>query len=357
MNSFQIITAFNAGKMKNWIVILFLVMLVAGCSADENNLPPESFMKSELLRVPEGFPEIPFPAENAFSKERWELGKKLFYDPIMSLDSSISCGSCHSQAHAFSDVVAFSPGVDNAPGTRNAPSLANVAYHPYFTREGGVPTLEMHVLVPIQEHNEFNHNIVAIGEKLMMDPDYIESSNKAYDRNPDPYVITRALATFQRTLVSGDSDYDKFLNEGDSEILSPEAKRGMDLFFSDQTQCSSCHGGFNFTEYAFENNGLYETYADNGKFRLTGEESDKGKFKVASLRNVALTAPYMHDGSLSTLEAVIEHYNSGGETHPNKSDLINPMNLTDEEKADLVAFLHSLTDYNFTTREEFSNPN
>lgn len=343
--------------MKGWIVILFVVMLGAGCSAEENDLPPESSMKSELLRVPEGFPEIPFPADNAFSSERWELGKRLFYDPIMSLDSSISCGSCHSQANAFSDVVAFSPGVNNAPGTRNASGLANVAFHPYFTREGGVPTLEMHVLVPIQEHNEFNHNIVVIGEKLMMDESYVEAANNAYDRNPDPFVITRALATFQRTLVSGDSDYDEYMNQGNSEALSAEAKRGMDLFFSDQTNCSSCHGGFNFTEYAFENNGLYASYEDNGKFRLTGEESDKGRFKVPSLRNIELTAPYMHDGSLNTLKEVIAHYNSGGKVHPNKSELIAPLDLSDEEQSDLLGFLQSLTDYDFITREEFSDPN
>jgi cytochrome c peroxidase len=343
--------------MKNWIVILSIALLGAACASDENTIPSEVNLASALLQVPEGFPEVDFPEDNAFTMARWELGRKLFYDPILSIDASISCGSCHNQSNSFSDVVAFSPGAENAPGTRNAPSLANVAYHPYFTREGGVPTLEMHVLVPIQEHNEFNHNIVAISEQLMMDEAYVEASQKAYERNPDPFVITRALATFQRTLLSGNSDYDKYLNGTDPTALSPEAKRGMELFFSNQTNCSSCHGGFNFTEYAFENNGLYETYQDNGKFRLTGIESDRAKFKVASLRNIELTAPYMHDGSMSTLEEVIEHYNSGGQPHPNKSELIQPLNLNEEEKAELLAFLRSLTDYDFITREAFSNPN
>jgi cytochrome c peroxidase len=269
----------------------------------------------------------------------------LFFDPVMSADSSISCASCHRPELAFSDHLAFSPGVAQRPGTRNSPSLANVAYHPYYTREGGVPTLEMQALIPIQEHNEFDFNVLLIAERLQADSTYYQMALDAYDRAPDPYVITRSLACFQRSLLSGNSDYDQY--QRGEKNLSPMALIGMELFFSERTQCSSCHSGFNFTNYAFTNNGLYQTYEDTGRFRLTGEESDKAVFKVPSLRNVELTAPYMHDGSLANLEEVVAHYNSGGKDHVNKNPLIEPLSMSEEEKKALVSFLKSLTDYSF----------
>lgn len=304
-------------------------------------------MPEALLQVPEGFPDPIFPEGNELTEARWILGKKLFFDPVLSRDSSISCASCHLPAFAFSDTAAFSPGVGGAPGTRNAPSLANVAYHPYFLREGGVPTLEMQILVPIQEHNEFDFNILLIAERLLRDSLYRAMSQAAYNREPDPFVVTRAIACFERTLLSGDSAYDR-------DELPPAAERGRQLFFGEKTQCSHCHGGFNFTHYAFENNGLYEEYADPGRFRLTGLEEDRALFKVPSLRNVALTGPYMHDGSIKSLEAVVAHYNSGGAAHPHKSPLIRPLELSAQERADLVAFLQSLTDEAFVNNPKFS---
>lgn len=308
---------------------------------------PEPVVFPALMEVPEGFAEVSFPEDNAFSRARWELGKKLFYDPVMSVDSSISCASCHRPELAFSDAVAFSPGVENRPGTRNATPLANIAYHPYFTREGGVPSLEMQVLVPIQEHNEFAFNIVLLGERLSRDSAYVQMAQAAYERAPDPFVIVRALATFERSLLSGDSPYDRYVNGRDPEAMPDAALRGMELFFSERTNCSACHGGFNFTAYAFENNGLYEEYEDAGRFRLTGGESDRGRFKVPSLRNVEWTAPYMHNGSLNSLEEVIEHYNAGGKNHPQKSKLVRPLQLTEGEKEDLIRFLQSLSDPTF----------
>lgn len=306
-----------------------------------------------LLVVPPGFPTPAFPDGNELTPARWALGKKLFYDPVMSSDSTLSCVSCHHAAQAFSDTVAFSPGVAGRPGTRNAPTLANIGYHPYFTREGGVPTLEMQILVPIQEHNEFDFNILLIAERLLRDTAYIRMSQEAYGRNPDAFVITRSIACFERTLVSGQSRYDQYFFQGKNETLTAAEKRGMDLFFSEKTDCSQCHTGFNFTNYAFENNGLYTDYPDPGRFRLTELESDRARFKVPTLRNAALTAPYMHDGSLPTLEAVVEHYNTGGQSHPNKSTLVRPLALTAAEKADLLAFLRSLTDEAFVNNPKF----
>lgn len=327
-----------------------LAMLFFSCRKEPNDLPAEP-----LLAVPEGFPVPEFPAGNELTMERWELGKRLFFDPVMSSDSTVSCASCHLPNQAFSDVRAFSPGVANRPGTRNSPSLANIAYHPYFTREGGVPTLEMQILVPIQEHNEFDMNILDIAERLNSDSSYVQASRQAYGREPDAFVITRSIACFERTILSGDSDYDQFMNGRKSALTNAEV-RGMDLFFSERLACSQCHGGFNFTNYAFENNGLYENYADLGRFRLTGNEADRALFKVPTLRNVGVTAPYMHDGSLSTLEAVVEHYNSGGKNHPHQSSLIRPLNMTDGEKNDLVRFLKALTDEAFINNPKFRHP-
>ena len=329
----------------------FLLIIFTACRKD---LPEESPVAPEsLLAVPPGFPAPVFPDGNGLTPARWMLGKKLFYDPIMSSDSTRSCASCHHAAKAFSDTVAFSPGIADRPGTRNAPTLANIGYHPYFTREGGVPTLEMQILVPIQEHNEFDFNILLIVERLLRDTVYVRMSREAYDREPDAFVITRSIACFERTLISGQSPYDLYFLQGKNEALTTAEKRGMNLFFSEKTDCSQCHTGFNFTNYAFENNGLYADYPDPGRFRLTELESDRARFKVPTLRNVALTSPYMHDGSLTTLEAVVEHYNAGGYPHPNKNVLIRPLGLTADEKADLVAFLNSLTDQAFVRNPKF----
>lgn len=327
-----------------------MLLLVWGCHTEEIETP---LQYPGIMELPAGFPDVPFPEDNAYSNTRWALGKKLFYDPILSVDSSISCASCHNQELAFTDGLPVSEGVERRRGFRNAPSLANLAYHPYFMREGGVPTLEMQVLVPIQEHAEFDFNIVLLSERLAKHPEYNQLAQQAYGRPPDPFVITRSIACFERSLLSGNSAWDKFRESGDeTEITNLAARRGMDLFFSARTNCSSCHTGLNFTNYSFENNGLYEEYVDDGRFTLTGSESDRARFKVPGLRNVALTAPYMHDGSMASLEEVVAHYNSGGANHPNKSQHIKPLNLTEQELKDLIAFLHQLTDETF-----ISNPN
>jgi cytochrome c peroxidase len=328
-------------------------MLVLGISACQQQELEKPLYFLALMEVPEGFPKVESPEDNRFTEARWALGKKLFFDPVMSVDSSISCASCHLPELAFSDNQAFSPGVQQRPGTRNVPGLANVAYHPYFTREGGVPTLEMQVLVPIQEHNEFDYNIVLLAERLNKDSTYVKMAKTAYERMPDPFVITRAIACFERSLLSGYSPYDQYTSYNQPEALSPAEIRGMELFFSERTQCYQCHEGFNFSNYAFENNGLYADYPDPGRFRLTGSEADRALFKVPSLRNVARTAPYMHDGSIPTLEAVIDHYETGGQAHPNKSPLLQPLQLTESEKQDLVDFLHALTDETFINNPLF----
>jgi cytochrome c peroxidase len=325
-----------------FFIVIVLMLTNFSCIKD----PVFESQENNMIQIPEGFPSITFPQGNEFTLERWQLGKRLFYDPIMSVNNTISCASCHHAQNAFSDTVAFSIGDNNLAGRSNAPTLTNIAYNPYFTRAGGVPTLEMQILVPIQEHDEFNTNILDIVEKLKKDSSYTQASRQAYNREIDPFVITRAIANFERSLISGNANFDK-------NKFSTSALNGKNLFMSNKTNCSQCHSGFNFSNYTFENNGLYINYADSGRMRLTQLETDRARFKVPTLRNIELTAPYMHDGSFKTLNEVVAHYNTGGQYHKNKSTFIKPLGLSQQEQNDIVAFLKTLTDYSFINNKNF----
>ncbi len=328
-------------------VYCFTIMISIMACAEE----PDVSVIHPIFNIPAGFPQPVYPIDNELTPERWALGKRLFFDPILSVDQSISCVNCHRPELAFTDGKSVSVGVAERTGMRNAPTLVNVAYHPYYTREGGVPTLEMQVLVPIQEHAEFDFNILEIANRLLQDSTYVQASLTAYNRIPDAFVITRAISCFERSILSGNSRYDQF-NAGMWNALNALEKKGQQLFFSDRLACAKCHAGFNLTNYSFENTGLYEDYADPGRFRFTENESDRALFKVPTLRNVSVTAPYMHDGSFPDLTSVIEHYNKGGKSHPHKNPLIKPLYLSTSEKRALLAFLNSFTD------EEFlANPN
>ncbi len=329
-------------------ILFYSILLIVSCNKQDTIISPE-----ELLNIPLHFPEIVFPDDNPFSNESWELGKMLFFDNALSADNSISCASCHKNQFAFADNNAVSTGIQNRAGTRNVPSLSNVAYHPYFTREGGVPSLEMQVFVPIQEHNEFDFNIIAAVERLENNSLYQELSQKAYGRNFDVFVLVRALANFERTLISSNSKYDQFI-EG-NYMLNEQELLGKELFFSERLACSSCHSGFDFTNYGFANNGLYLQYIDEGKYRFSNDSTDLALFKTPSLRNVELTAPYMHDGSFNTLDQVIDHYAQGIQLHQNLSEEIKEFEITTVEKAALISFLKTLTDRSFVSNPLFQN--
>jgi cytochrome c peroxidase len=270
----------------------------------------------------------------------------------MSRDSSLSCGSCHQQKLAFTDGLKTSKGFKGQFVKRNAPTLTNVKNQKSFLRDGVNPSLESQVLVPIQEHDEFDFHILLIAERLKMDSAYVRLSKMAYSRDPDPYVITHSISAFERTLVSNNSPFDRY-RKGDSLALSEPQLRGMDLFFN-QLYCGDCHNGPDLTNHEFSNNGLYFVYKDTGRMRLTRRESDRAVFKVPTLRNIGVTAPYMHDGNLSSLGEVIEHYKSGGNAHPNQSAIIQAFEITDLEKRDLVHFLQSLTDLDFVNNSAYS---
>lgn len=336
---------------KIWIFI-FIASIFTACGDNEPTMPEMDTTPYNIV-LPEGFPMLEFPEGNELTVARVDLGKKLFYDPILSRDSSVSCGSCHLQTQAFTDGKALSDGVAGGITKRNSPTLANVAYHDLFFKDGGSISLELQVIAPIEDENEMDNSILDVVERLKNVPEYVDMMVKAYGRTPDVYSITRSIASFQRTLISGNSRYDQYLHQNQNDALNASEIRGMNLFFSDSLACSQCHSGFNFTANAFENNGLYDSYVDKGRFRITIDSSDIGKFKVPTLRNIALTAPYMHDGSVSNLAAVVQHYANGGSHHPNKSSLIQPRTLSAQAQADLVHFLESLTDEAFINNPAF----
>lgn len=196
--------------------------------------------------------------------------------------------------------------------------------------------------------------MVPIIERLSGDDEYQALSQSAFGRKLDAFALVRALGTFERSIISANSRFDKYMYLNRAEVLTIQEKLGMDLFFSDKTNCSKCHTGFDLTTYQFANNGLYKEYKDNGRYRFTQLPSDLAMFKIPSLRNVGLTAPYMHDGSLRTLRDVVEHYNSGGKQHINQSPFIRALGLTLDEKNQLIAFLHTLTDHDFVSNPYFA---
>jgi cytochrome c peroxidase len=336
--------------VKQLFSIFLFSCLFYACQTD---LPNEFIQTPYKLNLPPGFPPPPIPGDNLLTEQRVLLGKKLFFDPILSRDSTIACGSCHLPGYAFSDNLPLSLGVNNRQGVRNTPSLANIAYAPVLLRDGGKSSLEAQIINPIEAHNEMDFTILELLEKLGTNEEYVVLFENAYGRKPDLFALSRALAAFERTLISGNSRYDRFFYSHENDALSSTEKRGMGIFFGEKANCSGCHGGFNFTNNTFQNNGLYLEYADKGRGSITFREEDNGKFRIPTLRNIELTAPYMHDGSLKSIEEVIEHYLQGGKGHANQSELIEPFSLTEAEQQDLIQFLKSLTDYDFVNNSQF----
>ncbi len=332
--------------MNKLVSILCIATLLVACTRDKKTLVTNAFASQFAM------PIMPIPANNLPSKDRIALGKYLFYNPALSKDSSVSCSSCHLPEHSFTDQRKFSIGSDKQLGTSNSPSLANIGFHPYFTRAGGVQSLEIQVLVPIQEHNEFNFNLLKIESRLLQDSYFKKMASQAYPSKEPYFAITASIAAFERTLVSNQSRFDQYIQGLSS--LNEQERKGLELFFGSRTNCSQCHGGFNFTNYTFANNGATQIKNDSGRYQITHRKEDIGLFKVPSLRNIALTAPYMHDGSLNSLRSVLKSYNKGGNsTHFNNQTQIKKLHLNENELAQLEAFLHTLTDMNFVHNPKF----
>ncbi len=285
------------------------------------------------------YPAMEYPIDNPENSEVAALGEALFLDPILSIDSSISCGSCHKPEYAFADHAAITPGVNGGKSTRNSPTLLNVGYHPYFMREGGVPSLEMQVMVPLQEETEMHHNLVDAVARLNASP-YKHQFLQTFGDTVTSYNLVRALANYERTLIDFSRPID--LLQLDLQPISDQAYKGGQLFFG-KAGCVQCHNGPLFTDFSFTNNGTPINFTqDIGKERLTHEEDDRYAFMVPSLKHVALTAPYMHDGSMATLQVVVEQYNEGGEGHTYQDARIEPLGLSKKECDQLLAFLEAL---------------
>ncbi len=297
-----------------------------------------------------------YACESAIEKElnsihtSTELGEKLFFDPILSKDKMISCGSCHKPEFAFADNRSLSLGVGDSLGVRNTPSVMNMASREHFFYDGRAATLEEQAIGPIENPVEMNLKIDEAIKRLNESEIYQSLFKKIYLEEPTVENLTNALADFQRSLESdGTAPHDEWINDENPNGLSLSQQRGREIFL-DKGKCFDCHFGPDFTGDEFRNIGTYDEkeYKDRGRFDVTKDSSDLGKFKTPGLRNVALTAPYMHDGSLETLEEVVEFYSDlyMFVQEPINIDtlMVEPLKLTYQEKEDLVNFLHSLTD-------------
>lgn len=281
-----------------------------------------------------------------------ELGALLFFDPILSADNTISCGSCHQAAHAFADTGMVSTGIGGKRGVRNTPTAMNVRLQHSFFWDGRAASLEEQALAPISNPIEMNLPLPVALQRLRSDQTYRHYFKKFFDREPDSSSLGAALAAFERTLETSDSPFDNWKFSDDPAAVSDAVKRGFTLF-NGKGKCVQCHFGADFTQPDFRNIGLFNgtTLNDSGRAAITKQQVDLGKFKIGSLRNVAMTAPYMHNGMFKTLEEVIEFYNEPDKFVPDAINrdtiLARPMGLTTGEKKDLLAFLHSLTDKRF----------
>ncbi|NII28989.1 cytochrome-c peroxidase [Pseudoflavitalea sp. X16] len=285
------------------------------------------------------------------------LGKLLFFDPILSDDRTISCASCHIPEKAFADTLPVSLGVHNRKGTRNTPSAMNVAGQRSLFWDGRAATLEAQALAPIENPSEMNLPIEVALVRLKKNKRYRQYFRSLYNSEPSRHSLADAMAAFERTLETSDSPFDNWKFTGDSNAVSAGVKRGFDIF-NTKGKCVKCHFGADFTTHEFRNIGLFngKHLNDSGRALITGAIGDIGKFKTPGLRNIGITAPYMHNGLFSTLQEVIEFYNDPEKIMPgaiNRDTLLNePMHLTRQEKEDLEAFLLSLTDKQFTAAKK-----
>lgn len=308
------------------------------------------------LDEPERLPKMRIPADNPLTVEGVALGKKLFFDPILSLDSTFSCASCHQPERAFSDSKAVALGIRLRKGRRSSPSLVNIGYHyKGLFWDGRVITLEEQSLHPIQDSVEMGNSLAQVETSLQRHSDYPILFRKAFGiedkKQITSQLVAKALAQFERTLISKNAKFDQ-VQRGEAQFTAAEA-RGFAIFFDTSAvlphaQCAQCHVDPLFTNLAYENNGIQQSdnlnFPDQGRGAVTVNRFDNGKFKVPTLRNIVLTAPYMHDGRFKTLDEVLKHYESGGHPAENVNANVRKLNLTAADKADLIAFMNTLTD-------------
>ncbi len=289
-----------------------------------------------------------FQQKNADIKTKAALGKKLFSEKMLSLDSSVSCASCHKPAYAFADTTAFSTGINGKLTARNTPSVLNMKNRPYFFWDGRAVTLQEQSLMPIQNPDEMGLPIEEAVKRLNESKEYKNLFQKIFKQQPNAKNLSAAFAAYEQTLETVDSKFDDWSNN--IKKLSASEERGRQLFIGNKSKCFNCHRMEDFTTDEFKNIGLYNAkdLNDAGLYAITKKETDKGKFKTPGLRNIGVTAPYMHNGMFKTLEEVVEYYNDPAKIVSNSinidDDLKQPLGLTEKEKKDLIAFLKTLTD-------------
>jgi cytochrome c peroxidase len=320
-------------------------MALALAPQDLPPLPADDLAADLTGELPLGLPgEIADPPENPFSDERLALGRRLFFDPLLSADRTVSCASCHQPARGFAGGEALSLGVHGKRTTRNAPTLLNRAFGRHFMWDGRFSTLEEQVVQPIENELEMGLSLDDALTRLAAESSYSVAFEAAYDDGLTRDNLARALATFVRRLVMGDSPIDRFRSSGDHAALTPLQRTGLWVYES-KGGCWKCHVGDNFTDEGFHNTGVgvVEGAPEPGRHAVTGAEGDRGRFKTPTLRGLSLTAPYMHDGSLATLRDVVEFYRRGGAANPSLDTRIGALELTDHEVDALVAFLEGLS--------------
>jgi cytochrome c peroxidase len=291
------------------------------------------------FKVPLGLKPVPVPADNPITPEKVELGKQLYFDTRLSCDDTVSCASCHDPKKGWSNSAQFATGVRSQMGGRSAPTIINSAYSDLQFWDGRANKLEGQALGPIANPIEMDHKLDDCCLKLNKIAGYRQQFQKVFGTDVTPENIAKAIAAFERTVLSGNAPYDKF-KAGDTNALSESAQRGMKLFFG-KARCSACHSGHSFTDNAFHNIGVGMNAAkpDLGRYEISKLAGDKGSFKTPTLREIARTAPYMHDGGFKTLEEVVDHYDKGGIPNPQLDEEIFPLKLSAQEKADLVIFM------------------
>ena len=359
--------------MKKILTVFFAISgFFVACDPKEPVAPPATYDPTPYDLKIGDFPTPDLPADNKLSVAGVQLGRMLFYEKMLSKDGSQACADCHKQADAFSDIRQFSIGVENLPGKRQAMPVMNLAWHQNgLFWDGRAPKVRDQALKPIQDPLEMNETLPNVVAKLSADKKYTDQFIRAFgDANITSERVGLALEQFMLTMVSYNSKYDQFLKG--AATLTAEEERGRVLFFTEfdpfgsskGMECFHCHAGHNFTNDEFMNNGLDTdaSMTDEGRKKVTNDPADWGRFKVPSLRNIALTPPYMHDGRFATLEEVIDHYDHGVKNSATVEFILQynlqpgGLQKTAQDKTDLLAFLKTLTDTDFLTNTDFAKP-
>lgn len=323
------------------LLLGFTALLLAGCSSSPSVV---AHAEKSAATISAFSADVPTPPDNPMTPSKVELGFRLWFEPRLSANNRMTCGTCHHHRKGFSDGQVTSAGVTGARGNRNTPTIYGAAHQSAWFWDGRAKSLEEQALGPITNPVEMASRLEDVVAKLNEVPYYRHKFQEAFGTGPSADGIAKALASFERALKVLPTPYERYL-AGERSALTEQQARGMTLFNTRKGGCVGCHNGNTHTNGQFLKIGVNAVgpSADPGRFAVTGNESDRGAFKVPTLLNIALTAPYMHDGSLPTLEAVVDFYNRGGDPAPSKHPLIRPLGLTEQEKADLVAFLHAFT--------------